>query len=132
MFEGSPAPDRVISDAQHRETLPGVRVRGEDDPASDDVAVNQAFDGLGDTFALLWDAFGRAAIDGAGGTLEATVRRTERDLAGLEFVRIDVDAMRHLRRLLALHLGHDRGAGRRPMGLAGAIDTRGGGLDQEW
>ncbi|MBZ6372917.1 MAG: M4 family metallopeptidase [Microbacterium hominis] len=73
VFEGSPAPDRVISDAQHRETLPGVRVRGEDDPASDDVAVNQAFDGLGDTFDLLWDAFGRAAIDGAGGTLEATV-----------------------------------------------------------
>src|SRR5690606_39335263 len=39
--------------------------------------------------------------------LDATVRRTERDLAGLECVRIDVDAMRHLRRLLALHLGQD-------------------------
>ena len=39
--------------------------------------------------------------------LVATVRRTERDLAGLEFVRIEVEAMRHLRRLLALHLGQD-------------------------
>jgi len=73
VFEGSPAPDRVISDAQHTERLPGVRARGEDDPQSADVAVNQAFDGLGDTFELLWDAFERVSVDGAGGTLEATV-----------------------------------------------------------
>lgn len=73
VFEGSPAPDRVISDARNRETLPGVRVRGESDPESADTAVNQAFDGLGDTFDLLWDAFERVSVDGAGGTLQATV-----------------------------------------------------------
>ncbi|MCK0537476.1 PilZ domain-containing protein [Alcanivorax quisquiliarum] len=39
--------------------------------------------------------------------LAAEVRRVERDMAGLEFTRIDLDALRHLRRLLALHLGQD-------------------------
>lgn len=78
VFEGSPAPDRVISDAEHRETLPGVRVRGEDDPATGDVAADQAFDGLGETFAFLWDAFARASIDGAGSTLSATVHYGDR------------------------------------------------------
>jgi Zn-dependent metalloprotease len=74
----SPAPDRVISDAQHQETLPGVTVRGEDDPPTGDVAADEAFDGLGATFALLWEAFERSSIDGAGGTLRATVHYGER------------------------------------------------------
>lgn len=78
VLEASPAPDRVISDARMREDLPGVRVRGEDDPVSADAAVNQAFDGLGATFALYWDAFGRSSIDGAGGTLPATVHYGDR------------------------------------------------------
>ncbi len=69
----SPAPDRVISDAQHREVLPGVRVRGEDDPPTGDAAVDEAFDGLGATFAFFWEAFARSSIDGVGGTLPATV-----------------------------------------------------------
>ena len=71
--ETAPAPDRTIYDAQGRETLPGVRVRGEDDPPTNDIAVDQAFDGLGATFELFWDAFGRTGIDDAGGTLVATV-----------------------------------------------------------
>ncbi|WP_127472747.1 M4 family metallopeptidase [Microbacterium sulfonylureivorans] len=71
--ETTPAPDREISDAQHREVLPGVRVRGEDDPASGDDSVDEAFDGLGATFDFLWDAFGRNSLDGAGGTLLSTV-----------------------------------------------------------
>ncbi|KAA9153293.1 M4 family metallopeptidase [Microbacterium lushaniae] len=71
--ETSPAPDRVVSDAQNREELPGVRVRGEEDPPSGDEAVDEAFDGLGATFDFLWDAFGRNGIDGAGGSLAATV-----------------------------------------------------------
>ena len=78
VFEGSPAPDRVISDAERRERLPGVRVRGEVDPATGDTAADQAFDGLGETFAFLWDAFDRASIDGAGGTLAATVHYGEK------------------------------------------------------
>src|SRR6478735_8286866 len=50
--ETAPAPDRTISDAQRREVLPGVRVRGEDDPPTRDLAVDQAFDGLGATFSF--------------------------------------------------------------------------------
>lgn len=71
--ETAPAPDRTISDAQRREVLPGVRVRGEDDPPTRDLAVDQAFDGLGATFYFFWDAFGRSGIDNAGGPLLATV-----------------------------------------------------------
>ncbi|MCR2801640.1 M4 family metallopeptidase [Microbacterium sp. zg-Y818] len=71
--EGGPSPDRAISDAQHQETLPGVLVRAEgDDPTGDD-DTDEAYDGLGVTFDLFWDAFGRAGIDAVGGTLAATV-----------------------------------------------------------
>lgn len=73
VVEVSPAPDRVISDAQNRTTLPGVRVRGEDDPATGDRAADEAFDGLGATFDMYWDAFRRVSIDGVGGTMAATV-----------------------------------------------------------
>lgn len=71
--EAVPAPDRTIFDAKNRETLPGVRVRGEDDPASGDASVDEAFDGLGATFDFYWDAYQRNGIDGAGGALLATV-----------------------------------------------------------
>ena len=71
--EATPAPDREISDAGRREVLPGVRVRGEDDPATGDGAVDEAFDGHGATIDLQWDAFGRNSHDGAGGTLLSTV-----------------------------------------------------------
>ncbi len=73
VVESTPAPDREISDAQQQETLPGVRVRGEDDPPSADVSVNEAFDGLGATFDFYLDAYGRSSIDGKGGPLWATV-----------------------------------------------------------
>jgi Zn-dependent metalloprotease len=75
--ETAPAPDREISDAGGRETLPGARVRGEDDPATGDAAADQAFDGLGATFDFLYDAFGRNSLDGAGGPLLATVHYGE-------------------------------------------------------
>lgn len=71
--EATPAPDREVSDAQRLEVLPGVRVRGEDDPPTGDAAADEAFDGLGATFDFLWDAFGRNSLDGVGGTLLATV-----------------------------------------------------------
>ncbi|MGZ0711367.1 M4 family metallopeptidase (plasmid) [Coraliomargarita sp. W4R53] len=68
-----PAPDRAISDAQTREVLPGVLVRGEADAPSPDSTVNAAFDGLGATFDFLWDAYARNGLDGHGGSLLATV-----------------------------------------------------------
>ncbi|MFC8680946.1 M4 family metallopeptidase [Microbacterium ureisolvens] len=71
--EATPAPDREISDAQQREVLPGVRARGEDDPATGDAAVDEAFDGLGFTFDFWWDAYARDSIDGSGSSLLATV-----------------------------------------------------------
>ncbi len=71
--ETAPAPDRTISDAERREVLPGRRVRGEDDPATGDESVDEAFDGLGATFEFLWDAFARNGLDGTGAELLATV-----------------------------------------------------------
>lgn len=71
--ELSDAPNRTISDAQNTETLPGVVVRAEDDDPVEDVTVNEAFDGLGATFELLLDAFGRNSLDDAGAPLDATV-----------------------------------------------------------
>jgi Zn-dependent metalloprotease len=75
--EASPSPDRIVFDAQNSERLPGVRVRGEDDPATGDAAADEAFDGLGATFDFFWDAFGRNGIDGHGGALLATVHYGE-------------------------------------------------------
>jgi len=71
--EATPAPDREISDAQGRESLPGVLVRGEDDPATGDDAVDEAFDGLGATFDFFWDAYSRDSLDAVGSRLLATV-----------------------------------------------------------
>lgn len=71
--ELSDAPNRTISDAQNTETLPGLVVRAEDDPAVDDVSVNEAFDGLGATFEMLLSAFRRNSLDGAGAPLDAAV-----------------------------------------------------------
>lgn len=78
VVEASPTPDRVVSDAGNREVLPGARVRGEDDPATGDTAVDEAFDGLGITFRLLWEAFERVSIDGSGAALRATVHYGDR------------------------------------------------------
>ena len=71
--EAVPAPDRVISDARNTENLPGRRVRSEDEPPSGDSAVDEAYDGLGATYDVFWDAFSRDGIDAAGGSLLATV-----------------------------------------------------------
>jgi Zn-dependent metalloprotease len=66
-------PHRTIFDARHSETLPGVRVRGEGEPAGSDTAVTEAYDGLGSTHALYRDVYKRASIDGHNLALLATV-----------------------------------------------------------
>ncbi|WP_159502186.1 M4 family metallopeptidase [Microbacterium sp. 18062] len=71
--ELSDAPLRTVSDAQNTEQLPGAVVRAEDDAPVADVAVNEAFDGLGATFELLLAAFARNSLNDAGAPLEATV-----------------------------------------------------------
>ena len=70
-------PDRSIADAESREQLPGVVVRREGDPPVADLAVDEAYDGLGATFALFSEVFRRNSIDGAGLPLDATVHYGE-------------------------------------------------------
>lgn len=66
-------PDRRVHDAQNGTTLPGTLVRAEGDPETDDVAVTEAYDGLGATWDLLARVYGRDSLDGQGLTLPATV-----------------------------------------------------------
>jgi len=67
------APDRTVSDAGNTESLPGTVVRREGDFPTGDLAADEAYDGLGATYALFAEAFGRASIDGAGLPLLASV-----------------------------------------------------------
>ena len=66
-------PQRVVSDAQGRETLPGTQVRSEGEPAIGDAAADEAYDGLGLTWTMFFEAFGRDSLDGRGLPLLATV-----------------------------------------------------------
>ena len=67
------APQRTIFDAMGTETLPGEVRRTEGDPATGDAAVDEAYDGLGDTWRLYADAYDRNSIDDEGAPLLATV-----------------------------------------------------------
>jgi Zn-dependent metalloprotease len=64
---------RTIFDAEHGSTLPGRLVRSESDPASTDVSVNEAYDGLGATWDFYFGAYQRNSIDGRGLRLDASV-----------------------------------------------------------
>jgi Zn-dependent metalloprotease len=64
---------RTVSSAGGSESLPGRPVRAEGDPPSGDVAVDEAYDGLGATYALYLDAYGRRSVDDADRPLPATV-----------------------------------------------------------
>ncbi|HET7399036.1 MAG TPA: protealysin inhibitor emfourin [Intrasporangium sp.] len=66
-------PHRTVSDAHGEETTPGTAVRGEGDPATGDPAADEAYDGLGSTWQLWWQAYGRDSLDGKGLPLLATV-----------------------------------------------------------
>src|SRR6266498_1710853 len=65
--------ERVVYDAQNGSSLPGAVVRRETDPASSDVAVNEAFDGSGATYDLYQNVFQRNSIDGNGMRIDSTV-----------------------------------------------------------
>ena len=66
-------PHRTIADAQGTQTTPGTTVRTEGAAASGDVAVNEAYDGLGATWELWSTAYDRDSLDGKGMPLLATV-----------------------------------------------------------
>lgn len=67
------SPRRSIFDCGGEEVLPGELVRGEGEPEVSDPAVNEAYQGLGATYALYWGGFGRKSIDGEGLPLDASV-----------------------------------------------------------
>ncbi|WP_076814891.1 M4 family metallopeptidase [Pseudofrankia asymbiotica] len=69
----SPSARRTIADAQSTETLPGKTVRTEGQASVSDVAVNEAYDGLGATFDFYSAVFHRDSIDDEGLALLATV-----------------------------------------------------------
>ena len=64
---------RTIYTAHNEEVLPGIPVRMEGAPPSGDAAVDEAYDGLGDTFDLYWEVYERNSIDDEGLPLDATV-----------------------------------------------------------
>lgn len=64
---------RFVYDAHYEAQLPGALVRQEGQPAVDDPAVNEAYDGSGATYDLFADAFGRNSIDNRGMRLDSTV-----------------------------------------------------------
>ena len=67
------APDRAVHDAAHATTLPGALVRDEGGAPTADQAVTDAFDHLGATWQLYWQAYGRDSLDGLGLPLVASV-----------------------------------------------------------
>jgi Zn-dependent metalloprotease len=67
-------PQRTIYDCHGLEPPSDPEpVRAEGDPPSDDVTVNEAYDGLGDTYAFYWDQFKRDSIDDQGMPLHGWV-----------------------------------------------------------
>ncbi|MEV6318264.1 M4 family metallopeptidase [Streptomyces sp. NPDC051776] len=73
----SDRPHRTISDAGHREHLPGREVRSEGEDPVRDATVNRAYAGLGATFELFLKAYSRNSVDGSGLPLDATVHYGE-------------------------------------------------------
>lgn len=67
------ARQRIVYTANYGSTLPGREVRREGDPATGDLAVDEAYDGAGATYDLYWDVYQRSSIDGAGMHLDSTV-----------------------------------------------------------
>lgn len=65
--------NRTIYDAQNKQELPGKKARGEGDPATNDPAVDEAYDGAGDTYDLYHDIYNRNSIDNKGMELISTV-----------------------------------------------------------
>ena len=73
---GAPSPGgkrRTVYDAKSAEDLPGLRLRGEGEPKTGNLAADEAYDGAGDTYDLYHDVFGRNSVDDLGLRLDSTV-----------------------------------------------------------
>ncbi len=64
---------RIVYHAQFGNTLPGVEARSEGEPATGDVAVDEAYDGAGTTYTYFKDIHNRDSIDGHGLPILSTV-----------------------------------------------------------
>jgi Zn-dependent metalloprotease len=64
---------RTIYTAKNSQALPGTLVRSEGDRPIGDAAADEAYDGLGATWDLYWEAYTRNSIDDEGLALNATV-----------------------------------------------------------
>lgn len=73
----TPKLNRAIHTADNTENLPGTLVRAEGQPPSADQSVNEAYDGLGQTFDFYLKAYQRNSIDGRGLHLIASVHYDE-------------------------------------------------------
>jgi len=71
--EVTPKKHRTIYTANNAQDLPGTIVRAEGQGPTQDVSVNEAYDGLGATFDFYDRVFGRNSIDDSGLKLDATV-----------------------------------------------------------
>ncbi len=75
---GSGEPAWTIHTANNGSELPGTPVRAEGEPASGDVAVDEAYVGIEATLAMLEEVYARSSYDGRGAPVSATVHY-ERD-----------------------------------------------------
>ncbi len=75
---GAPQKQRTVFSANQTQTLPGQLVRAEGQGPSTDLAVNQAYDGLGATFDFYLNVYQRNSIDNAGLPLKASVHYSRR------------------------------------------------------
>jgi Zn-dependent metalloprotease len=66
-------PNRTIRTAKNKNRSTGPIVRAEGDPATGDVAVNEAYDYMGTTYDFYWNVFNRNSIDDEGMGLNGTV-----------------------------------------------------------
>lgn len=64
---------RDVFNAHETSKLPGKLVRAEGQPASKDVAVNEAYDGAGATYDFYFEAYNRNSIDDRGMRLDSSV-----------------------------------------------------------
>jgi hypothetical protein len=69
----TPHLQRYIYSANQGQNLPGALKRSEGEVVTGDLEVDEAYDGLGATFKLFWDVYGRNSIDNAGLDLKGTV-----------------------------------------------------------
>ena len=73
LMASPPTKQRTVYDGRRAEVLPGIPIRTEGSKPVDDIAVNEAYDGLGATFDFYQQAYARNSIDDEGLHLDATV-----------------------------------------------------------